>query len=222
MSVNEIWQVKTAGGEVRSLSLDELDDAFQNGSIDGSALVLAPNATAWERLSDVAGLEEPSPASYPPVALANSIAPISSDQAALDSSDLDLETADLRPKRRGAVVALAAGALVLSGLALAFVRYGGHSADIVVAAAGQSQAVVEANVPAATSPAKPAAETLDVPKGQLTEQQKQRLAEQDKAREAARAARKAKTPAHVQKGTTKASNPFHKGGNKYDPLNSSL
>src|SRR4029079_15103842 len=53
----ELWRVQLMTGEVRGMSLDALDDAFQSGLIMESTPVLPPGATAWTKLADAAGLD---------------------------------------------------------------------------------------------------------------------------------------------------------------------
>ena len=59
------WYVKLANGDVEAMALDELDVAYENGVIDAGTLVLAPEATDWVELGELAGLGE-SPALGPP------------------------------------------------------------------------------------------------------------------------------------------------------------
>jgi hypothetical protein len=126
---------------VETLSLDELDEAFQADHIKDTTLVCRVGGNKWVTLAELASLDDepdaltPSapiyvapmtpPAAYVPVApVPNSVAPVAIDfsLAALDD-DLDLEALALRPKRRalwvvsGLAVASLAGvaALVLAG-----------------------------------------------------------------------------------------------------------
>jgi hypothetical protein len=225
--MSNIWHVQAPDGKVRTLSLDELDEAFQNGSIDENTLVLPAGAINWARLGDVAGLDEESE-TPPPVSTVNSVAPIALDLAPIAARlDADLDAPpELRPRRRGRVVAMLGVPLVLGALGVAaFTKYGGAASTATQAAAAAAAQEVKASaavLPAAAAAAQgPAPVMLDPGRTPLTEQQKQALAEQDKAREAARANRKAKQPPPARR-PTKSGNPFVKNGNKYDPLNSSL
>ena len=62
--MNEVWRVQLATGEVRMMSLDELDRAFDAGWIHERTNVLAPGSFKWTTLGDAAGLNEPEPQPY--------------------------------------------------------------------------------------------------------------------------------------------------------------
>src|SRR4051794_25752887 len=67
----DLWRVQLGTGEIRAMSLDALDDAFQAGTIDEATPVLAPGSTSWTKLADAAGLDAPAPESA-----VNSVAPL--------------------------------------------------------------------------------------------------------------------------------------------------
>lgn len=71
MSVDGIWYVKLADGDVERVTLDQLDEAFQNGQIDENSMVLADGADVWTKLGDLLGASEVSP----PVATAPAAPP---------------------------------------------------------------------------------------------------------------------------------------------------
>lgn len=56
---DDCWRVLLLTGEVRSMTLDELDEAFQAGLIDAHTPLLPPGETAWTRVGVAAGLDEP-------------------------------------------------------------------------------------------------------------------------------------------------------------------
>jgi hypothetical protein len=58
MSVDGMWYVKLADGDVDRVTLEQLDEAFQNGQIDETSMVLADGADQWTKLSDLLGLSE--------------------------------------------------------------------------------------------------------------------------------------------------------------------
>lgn len=62
--MNEVWRVQLGTGEVRMMSLDELDRAFDAGWIHERTNVLAPGSFKWTTLGDAAGLNEPEPQPY--------------------------------------------------------------------------------------------------------------------------------------------------------------
>jgi hypothetical protein len=57
-SSGDFWYVKLTDGDVHRVTLDQLDEAFQAGHIDGETMVLASGASQWERLASVAGMDE--------------------------------------------------------------------------------------------------------------------------------------------------------------------
>lgn len=61
----ELWHVQMPAGVV-TMTLDELDSAFQNGAIDERTMVLKSGGLHWMTLSDIAGLDDAS-ATPPPV-----------------------------------------------------------------------------------------------------------------------------------------------------------
>lgn len=59
------WYAKLADGDVATMTLDELDAAYENGVVDAATLVLAPEATEWAQLGELAGLRESETAPVP-------------------------------------------------------------------------------------------------------------------------------------------------------------
>lgn len=230
----DLWRVQLATGEVRAMSLDALDDAFQAGTISESTPVLPPGATAWTRLADAAGLDA-SPAqesaNVPSVApMAVSVATpgpvvVGRDPLAFaEVPDLDdLDAGELKPKKTKLFVGIGLAVMLVGGLGFAASRAAGG----IAASASNS---ISANVPeakAAAAQPPPAAEDPNVEgaKGRvLTEEQKAKLAEADKARAAAEAKKIKDRPAPPSHRAPreKSAQPFSNGGNKYDPLNGAL
>jgi hypothetical protein len=67
MSVDgSLWYVKLADGDVERVTLDQLDEAFQNGQIDENTMVLAAGSDQWLKLSDLLGLADATPPPPPP------------------------------------------------------------------------------------------------------------------------------------------------------------
>jgi hypothetical protein len=64
---DELWYVQMDNGDLRELTLDELDEAFNAGLIHENTYVMEVGASEWQTLADVAGLneEEPAPAPAP-------------------------------------------------------------------------------------------------------------------------------------------------------------
>jgi hypothetical protein len=174
----DAFQVMFSAGELRVLSLDELDEAFNAGKVDERTFVLAPGTTEWARLGDLLGIETApeapapvaaAPLSYVPQRPAPQAAPlptviVAAPQAPQVSSieggafstrpvafdlDDDLSEQHLRPKRRApVVVALAMVALGVGG----FFAYRTASApsDAAMTAAAAAAAVPVA--PPVTTP----------------------------------------------------------------------
>jgi hypothetical protein len=232
-STTDLWRVQLATGEVRAMSLDALDDAFQAGVISESSPVLPPGATAWTRLADAAGLDAPEHESNVP-----SVAPmaVSIEESTGNATpygaradyvlpDLDvdaLEDEAFKPKRGRVFAVIGLAALFAGGLGFAATRVG-NIADV-------AKSSLSAPGPKAAAAAPPPAVDLNevAPAKTLTEEQKAKLAEADKARETAAAARDAKRKQDRPAGPTKrgprekTTTPFVNGGNKYDPLNGAL
>ncbi|MDB4938381.1 MAG: hypothetical protein JWP87_5353 [Labilithrix sp.] len=229
----DLWRVQLMTGEVRAMSLDALDDAFQSGIITESTPVLPPGATAWTKLADAAGLEAPAPdADVPSVApMAVSVAETTGNatpyaQSPYSLPDLDLDTMPdeaFKPKRGRLYAIIGLAVVLVGGLGFAATRVGNIASSASMTLSAQNRA--------AAAPPPPAAVDLnesDARAKVLTEEQKARLAEADKLREAAAAAREAKrakdrpAPPAKRGPREKTTTPFVNGGNKYDPLNGAL
>lgn len=222
----DLWRVQLPGGEVRAMTLDALDEAFQAGLVDERCPVSAPGTSTWTTLAEVAGIDpEPSSSATPslsPVATdlaPPSVAPSGPTHSAASAELDELDAAALAPKKGRAAAFVALGLVAAAGLVFAATRVGAFAAS----ASNALVAPVEEKAAAAAPPPvstvfEPAEGTSGKPS--LTEEQRQRLLEADKARESAR---KAKTPAAPARGPrAKASSPFVNGGDKYDPLNGAL
>jgi hypothetical protein len=67
MSVEDsLWYVKLADGDVERVTLDQLDEAFQNGQIDENSMVLAAGSDQWMRLADLLQASDATPPPPPP------------------------------------------------------------------------------------------------------------------------------------------------------------
>ncbi len=227
----DLWRVQLMTGEVRVMSVDALDDAFQAGIITESSPVLPPGATAWTRLADAAGLDAPAHESNVPSVAPMAVSVVESTGDAtpygarpdysLPDVDLDaLGDEAFKPKRGRVFAVIGLAALFVGGLGFAATRVS-NIGDI---------AKSSLSAPKAAAAAPPAAvDVSEVAPGKvLTEEQKAKLAEADKARAAAAAAREAqrqkdRPAAPTKRGPReKTTTPFVNGGNKYDPLNGAL
>jgi len=232
----DLWRVQLATGEVRVMSLDALDDAFQSGLITESTPVLPPGAAAWTKLADAAGLDAPAApdGNVPSVApMAVSVAESTGDatpyanHSPYSLPDLDIDAMNdeaFKPKRGRIFAAIGLAVVLVGGLGFAATKAG-----TIAGAASNSLRAPGAEKAAAAAPP-PAAVDVNTaaPAKTLTDEQKTKLAEADKAREAAAAARDAKRAKDRPSGPArrgpreKSSQPFVNSGNKYDPLNGAL
>jgi hypothetical protein len=156
-------------------------------------------------------------ASTPPEPLTRSTAPVAAD------IDFDLETINFSKKRSPAkwIIGIAA---VLGGLGFAAMNMSSTPETVAPAAAAPPPAAPPAyeSTPAAQPP--PVAPVVNKPA--LSDEAKRALADADRAR-AAKAQQMHQQRASQRGGggssaPRKGKDPFHKGGDKYDPLNASL
>lgn len=63
----DIWHVQVADGDVRIVSLEQLDDLFRLDLIDDNVNVWQPGMPAWQPLKVVAGMDEDELKQVPPV-----------------------------------------------------------------------------------------------------------------------------------------------------------
>lgn len=235
-SHDELWRVQLATGEVRTMTLDGLDEAFQAGAIDESTRVLAPGATGWAKLADVAGLGDAEPAAEAPEQAFPSLSPMAADIPASRGSleQVDLSAYDPSPKVPDDFVIDENALKAKKGRVAAFVGLG--MAAVVGALfvgaklAGNIEGIATTNAmrPAAAAAPQGAVDLNDIEARAraLSEDQKQRLLEADKARETSRKAKAAAQPAAPGRGGARPAGekgaPFVNGGDKYDPLNGAL
>jgi hypothetical protein len=279
-SAGRLWYVQLPDGDVHRVTLDQLDEGFQAGHVDASTMVLAAGATRWEKLGQLAGIDEappiqtatssavpprpaPAPAAAPsyvprpsidlapptfakpspsvlpaPHALfLNSYRPVS-----VDLSELDFQAA--LPRRSGTrwwvglvAVAMVAGlgavAVKRPGLVQpSLSRLGLHGITLKSAVA----AVVPPHLVATDYPAPVTALTMapvftplavtqpPLPPDGLGDDRKQRSAAPDKPVGSKPKARKAHAATAASHGSSvpKGHTTFTTGGNRYDPLSSSI
>jgi hypothetical protein len=229
----ELWDVELSNGEIRTMTLDDLDAAYQAGAIEESTRVRRHGAVSWSTLAIVAGIEDeparPSaPHSLSPTAI--SVAPPAPSTAhdvtppsPVVSLDDVPETA-FKKSKTGLVFGMLGAAAVI-GVVAFFGSKALKAADAAQEAAKAAAASKETFNPHAAMDLPPA--ELDKARAKLTEEQRKRLEEADKRRaeEAARkAAERAKNAPAPRQGSRagKSTDPFVKGGDKYDPLNGNL
>jgi hypothetical protein len=229
----ELCRVQLGTGEIRLMTLDALDHAFNEGIVDARVPVLPPGASAWTTLGEAAGLEEEAPRpqdtpSLSPVAISAPSVPPSALDAQSSSLDLDLPDTfeELRPRRRGlifgGVAAAAAAGLMLAVVAARLGSSMPTTGDIKAAAAVQAPAAAVESIPSKEEP-KPEVKTESGGKAELSDWQKRMLVDADKAREAKTKAKSAEKASKAPPAKPKAkSGGLLNGGDRFDPLNGAL
>ena len=222
---NDLWYVKTADGDVDRMTLDQLDEAFNDGRIDENVTVLPAGETRWVRLGTLLGLDPPAaPAPQPPTPVAFAAIPNSMRPVSIDLSD-DMDAAPFRKKsRKGAVLGVAVAALAFAGIVFAATRSGGVNASAATATIAAPPPVTAAPPPPPPPTPQPTTTAAPVPEQRFTDEQKAKLAAADKARdEKAKSRKKARGAGNPWHPSPKyKSQGFTTGGNKYDPLNANL
>jgi hypothetical protein len=226
----EIWLVQI-GHATRAMTLDELDAAFNDGTIDEDTFVRRDGATKWVRLRDELGESEPAPApvyqapvpvfSPTPAPVVyqqyNSVRPVVSE---IDIDELELDSPFAKKGGKGKFVAIGlAACAMIGGLAFGATKLKGTPAVDVNASVVQA-----VQAPQAVTPPPPV-ETAPpvVQKPALDDAQKKALADKDnKFSQKQDALKKARANQYVPKRGKTAPPPFSKGGSAYDPLNSKI
>lgn len=189
----ETWLVQLGDGAVRAMSLDQLDEAFQNGTIDESTLVRRDGASKWVRLSDELEAPVPEPPQHS-VSTRPVIADVSSDDVHLELEDA-LRSARRRRWFVGSVLATA----VVGALAA-------MTAVNIVRMRPRAPVVAEVSMAHVSAPSDPE------PKDITTTDTK------DKSRPQHRRSHAPPTAAPTDKPAASISH----GGDRYDPLNGDL
>lgn len=231
------------------MTIDELDRAFDAGFIHSRTNVLAPGSFTWTTLGEAAGLDDHQPyveqtPSLAPMAIAQGYSNYSLPQMpqtppySMSSFGLD-DDLEVAPRRRrglvfGLVVAAAAGAcafVVSTGkLGAVSSTVASTHAESKVASAALAPAAEQKLPEPAAKPAE-APKTADAtPAGRITDEMKKKLMEADKDREAkvkAKAEKAAKGLRRRVQGSGNSSprvegQKLLEGGDKFDPLNSSI
>jgi hypothetical protein len=262
MGSSDFWYVKLPNGDVHRVTLDQLDEAFRGGHIDGRTKVMGASTERWMTLAEILSDDEQpeSPAARPARPLAYGHVPhtpYSLRPMSVDFEDLDV---DIAPRRRGsgtrwafAAVAIAAAfggvAAVrpdLRASAVARVQAGIRTLSAArthtVAAASLDPVAVTPS-PAAVSPAPapppavaapvaaPAAATppSSAPAAAGDSALTSRFAAQaNQPKPQPRSTKIQRKPGAPSRAKTSAAGPkpasqvFTTGGNKFDPLNSSI
>lgn len=230
------------------MSIDELDRAFDAGFIHSRTNVLAPGSFKWTTLGEAAGLEDEPPyveqtPSLAPMAIAGNHTHYSLPQMPAQQpyamSSFGLDDDDLYPKRsKKGVVAGFMVAAVVGAAALLFstgkiqtlqTALAGTHAESKAAAATLREPSAEQKLPEAAKPAE-APKAAEPSLGKITDDTKAKLLAADKEREAKLKAKAEKAGKNIRRrvGGNGNSQPKQEGqkliegGDKYDPLNSSI
>jgi hypothetical protein len=225
----QLWRVQLGTGEIRAMSLDALDDAFQAGTIDGATPVIAPGSTVWAKLAHAAGLDVAAPGSA-----VNSSASVAvsvddsqatgparayivrSPQESLQDIDLDsLEFDAFKAKKGRVYIAMGLAVMAFGGLGFAATQLPPVTPSAANARSAEPARKVAAAAPPQAQEDENAARRLKA----LTEEQRIRLLEADKAREAAKRKDRSVSSANRSGLQPKSAAPSVNGGSKYDPLN---
>jgi hypothetical protein len=173
--MSALWYVKLPDGDVEPLTLDELDEAFQAGHINSNTMVLAAGATQWERLGQLAGLEQPAAVAQPlplpqplpyqqhRVHVAYTPTPNSLRPVSVDLGDYgDEDTSFPKPKKsKKWVVGVALVAGVLGFAAFQAQRSGVISVDRLLSGVSPAAAAAPAPAPQPVTPPAPAPEVTN-------------------------------------------------------------
>jgi hypothetical protein len=150
-ATDDDYVVKLPSGDARVMSLDELDAAFDAGTIHKDSPVLAPGNVTWTTLGVLAGLDEiATPASHSPSSMAPMVfTPSSGSELEVDTALDDDDGASFAPRRRaGKIVGVLFGAVAL--LAVGFAIKGAISQTLATRA---GEAALAAQPPAPPPPA---------------------------------------------------------------------
>jgi hypothetical protein len=195
----DLWFVQLSTGAVRAMTLDDLDAAYQSGTIDEDTLVRRDAEKAWMKLGDALGTSEPEPTHTP------SVRPVVME---FDADDFAPPVSSKKRVVVGLAVAAAAIALAVFGAT----KLAGAHAEVNASLAN-----------AVKAPELPPSDPQPAQKVTLTEDQKKALADKD-----AELHQKMNQKRHdraTQVGPTTRTTqppPFHNSGDMYDPLNSKL
>jgi hypothetical protein len=106
----EVWSVAIAPDNIQSMTLDQLDEAFQKGLITENAMVWTDGMDSWQRLREVLGEDEPAPEAAPIAAAPIAAAPAMRSAFPVRHRDRDAGGAFLdRPAFAGVQRAIAIG-----------------------------------------------------------------------------------------------------------------
>jgi hypothetical protein len=240
---DEIWHVQLPSGDVCMMTLDLLDDAFQDGLIHERSLVWKEGSPGWMTLAEVAGLDDdastseatPPSTSYSQTPPPYSVGPLSTAPVAADIGDMDfdLDAISFRPRKRSPLRFIAAAAVIGAaafGIAKRGALVGALHLPPTGSLANATGAIIAAPISPAPAPTPTVAPSPPVvpeaaPAQRLSDDTKRALEEADKKLAAKQQQKQKELQSRSvdrPRAKVKSENPFHKGGNKFDPLNASL
>jgi hypothetical protein len=225
------WHVQFPWGDVRRMTLSELDASFDAGVINANTLVLEAGQYEWKTLREAAGLDdEPAPesesvySSSPPPASIDvpSVGPL--------AAEIELDDHAFEPRSRSKVWTFLAALTVIGGVGFAGHEAGWRleayksvrtpfSAAFAAVRDARTWQVTQATVVEVPPPAPPSLDCATCPQN-MTEAQKKAAAAAEQKAEQKRAAKKAR--AMQSKQSSKAKAVFTNGGDKLDPLNGKI
>jgi hypothetical protein len=209
---DDTWLVQLANGDVRMMTLEQLDDAFQKGDVDESTRVRRDGASKWMTLGEELCMSSESQSatslSPPPPSPQSSISthPVVADVPASSPStdDFDLEASLRSSRRRKWILGTTVASAVVIGLA---------AVTAVNVSRMRPHAPLAAEIPTTIHVAAPSdPEPEPTTKTDSKDKDKSR-------RHRNHAVQNAPTPTPDDKP---ASTVFHTNGDAYDPLNAKL
>jgi hypothetical protein len=202
----ETWLVQLANGDVRMMTVEQLDEAFQKGTIDESTLVRRDGAGAWVKLGDELGQSEPAEAPPSPQSSV-STHPVMTDLPSADDAHLELESMLRAGRRRRWIL----GGVVATAVLGAFAVVTAVNVSRMRTHAALAAEIATTHIAA---PSDPEPETV-------TNTDSNKNTDEDRARRrrnrAAQGAGQTSAPSDAPASTV-----FHNGGDDHDPLNGKL
>jgi hypothetical protein len=216
----ETWLVQLANGAVRVMTLDELDAAFQEGTIDEETFVRRDGASKWSKLRDELAASEPPPPPAPAPMVTYQVASYSVRPVV---SEIDTSEFTDSPFAKKSKKGLFVGVGLAAAAAVAIGAFGATKLKNTPAAEVNASVANAVQAPQAVTPPPPVDPVVQKPA--LSEDQKKALAEKDtqfnQKMDQKKKDRAHKASLQPTRGKTSPP-PFSKNGSAYDPLNAKL
>jgi len=205
MNDEDMWLVKLDDGHVRSMTLDELDAAFQRDEIHERTMICREGGDRWITLAEELGMEPPPPPSVTP-----SVLPVVAD---VGDHDHDHDHVALRSSRKGTrVFAIVLGTIVLGAFGTFAATTAVNASRTRARAALASQLAAAAALEARAREAEPEPEATTQTQNANKPQAIPRKKTRNQGNAGTQQAPQDKPAATV----------FTNGGNEHDPLNAKL